>query len=181
MPVCGQAAVVDLGPRGVVVATLVNGENDVSAKDGATNAIWLCTDAFGDIKSNQDLPKLSKLSGKRDLVPPNLPRLIWFKNPEDRTTATKLLVQDIPAAFGASARFAGASVEITDDPIVIDINRKFPWFQTWSDNYPARGPIYLPNGNALSRYMFVGIVNQARNKTRTSLRSSGLLVRQHSC
>jgi len=122
----GQAATIDLGSRGVVVATLVNGENYVSAKDGATNAIWLCANAFGDIKSDQDLPKLPKLSGKRDLVPPNFPRLIWFKNSEDPATATRLLLQDIPTAFGASAHFAGAAVEITGDPIVVDINRKFP-------------------------------------------------------
>jgi hypothetical protein len=152
----GQAAAIDLGPRGVVIAALVNGENDVSARDGATNAIWLCADAFGGIKSNADLPKLRKLSGKRDLIAPNLPRFIWFKNPDDPTTATKLLAQDVPAAFGGATRFAGASVAITGDPIVIDINRKFPWFQSWSDNYPSRGPIYLPSGLALSRYMLVG-------------------------
>jgi hypothetical protein len=67
-----------------------------------------------------------------------------------------LLVQDIPAAFGSSSRFAGASVEITDDPIVIDIRQKFSWLKPLEDKAPLDNIIYLPNGLGINRYFFVG-------------------------
>lgn len=156
----GQATVIDLGSRGVVVATLVNGENDVSARDGATNAQWLCANAFGRSVSNADLPFLPKLTGKRELQSPNLPRLIWFKNPDDPATASKVLPGDFSAAFGEPAQFAGATVELTSDPIVIDINYQLPWIRDWSANYRSRGPLYLKSGLALSAYMFIGDPSQ---------------------
>jgi hypothetical protein len=152
----GQAPVVDLGDRGVVVATLINGESYGPAMDGALGAQWITPRAFGRKTNAEEIPTLPELQGKRDLALDNLPRFLWFSNPQDPTTAKKLLVQDIPGTFGPSARFAGASVEITSDPIVVDINRKLPWFQSWSDHYRDRGPIYLQNKLGLSRYMFVG-------------------------
>jgi hypothetical protein len=139
-----------------VVAALVNGEDYGPAQDGAVNAMWLCAQAFGNPSTDEELAKLPKLHGRRDLAAPNLPRLLWFSNLEDPRTGAKLSAGKMPGAFGASAGLVRASVEITNDPIVININRKFPWFQAWSDNYRTRGPIYLPNGTALSRYMFVG-------------------------
>ena len=152
----GQAAMVDLGERGVVVATLINGESYGPAKDGALGALWVCAEAFGNRSTYEEIPSLPKLRGKRDLALDKLPRFLWFSNPQDPTTAKILLMRDIPSIFGPSARFAGASVEITSDPIVIDINRKLTWFQSWSDHYRDRGPMYLQNNLALSRYMFVG-------------------------
>lgn len=152
----GQAALVDLGERGVVVATLINDKSYGPAKDGALGALWVAAEAFGNHSTGPEIPDLPKLRGKRDLELGKLPRLLWFSNPQDPTTARKLLVQDIPATFGPSARFAGASVEITNDAVVIDINRKLTWFQSWSDHYRDRGPMYLQNNLALSRYMFVG-------------------------
>ncbi|TPQ31421.1 hypothetical protein C2U70_24005 [Bradyrhizobium guangdongense] len=152
----GQAALVDLGDRGVVVATLINGEDYGPAKDGALGALWVAAEAFGNHSTVQEIPDLPNLRGKRDLALNKLPRFLWFSNPQDPTTARKLLVQDIPTALGPSARFASASVEITSDPVVIDISRKLTWFQSWSDHYRDRGPMYLKNDLALSRYMFVG-------------------------
>ncbi len=43
----GQAALVDLGERGAVVATLINGEDYGPARDGAWGAIWIVPRAFG--------------------------------------------------------------------------------------------------------------------------------------
>lgn len=152
----GQAALVDLGDRGVVVATLLNGEDYGPAKDGALGALWIAPRAFGTDTNAETIPHLPELQGKRDVGLDNLPRFLWFSDPQDPATAKKLLVQDISTIFGPSARFAGATVEITNDPIVIDINQKLTWFQSWSDQYRDRGPMYLQNNLALSRYMFIG-------------------------
>src|SRR5262245_61484699 len=44
----GQAVAVDLGDRGVVVATLINDESYGPARDGALGALWVAAAAFGD-------------------------------------------------------------------------------------------------------------------------------------
>jgi hypothetical protein len=152
----GQAALVDLGDRGVVVATLINGEDYGPAKDGALGAFWVAAEAFGNHSTVDEIPHLPDLRGKRDLAPNKLPRLLWFSSAQDPTTAKKLLVQDILATLGASARFAGASVEITSDPIVIDIRQKLPWLKPLEDKPPLSNIIYLPNKLGISRYMFIG-------------------------
>jgi hypothetical protein len=152
----GQAALVDLGDRGVVVATLINGEDYGPAKDGALGALWVAAETFGNHSTVEEIPHLPDLRGKRDLALDKLPRFLWFLNPQDPTTAQKLLVQDIPATFGPSARFAGASVEITNDPILIDIRQKFSWLKPLEDKPPLNNIIYLPNGLGINRYYFIG-------------------------
>jgi hypothetical protein len=152
----GQAALVDIGDRGVVVATLINDESYGLAKDGALGALWIAPRAFGKETNAEGIPKLPELRGKRDLALDNLPRFLWFSNPQDPTTARKLIVQDIPAIFGRSARFAGASVDITSDPIVIDIRGKFSWLKPLEDKPPGNDIIHLPNGLGINRYYFIG-------------------------
>ena len=152
----GQAALVDLEDRGVVVATLINDESYGPAKDGALGALWVAAEAFGNHSTVEEIRHLPDLRGKRDLALNKLPRLLWLSNPQDPTTAKKLLVQDIPATFGASARFGGASVEITSDPIVIDIRQKFAWLKPLEDKPAGNDIIYLPNGLGINRYFFIG-------------------------
>jgi hypothetical protein len=124
----GQAALVDLGARGVVVATLRTGENISPIPDGAVDAVWLCANAFGIRSNNEDLPALPNLTGRRDLSPSNLPRLVWFSNPADMESARKITVQNVASIVDPAVRFNEAFVEITRDPVVIDIPQKLPWF-----------------------------------------------------
>jgi hypothetical protein len=125
----GQAALVDLGPRGVVVATLHTGENIEPVPDGAISAVWLCGNAFGNKSTTgEELPALPKLSGRRNLVQSNFPRLVWFPKRDDPDTAMKVTVQNIASIIDPTARITEAYVEITRDPIVIDIPSKLPWF-----------------------------------------------------
>jgi hypothetical protein len=150
----GQATLVDLGDRGVVVATL--GESYGPARDGALGAPWVAAEAFGNHSTGDEIPDLPRLRGKRDLALNKLPRFLWFSNPQDPNTARKLLVQDIPATFGSAARFAGATVEITNDPIVVDIRQKFSWLKPLEDKPRGDNIIYLPNGLGINRYYFIG-------------------------
>ena len=153
----GQAVLVDLVDRGVVVATLVNGEDYGPAKDGALGALWIAAEAFGNHSTVKEIPRLPELRGKRDLALDKLPRFLWFSNPQDPTTAKKFLMQDIAATLGPSSRFAGATVEITDDPIVIDIRQKLSWLKPLlEDKPPGENVIYLPNNLGMSRYHFIG-------------------------
>ena len=153
----GQAALVDLGDRGMVVASLL-GETwgHPYSSTGGWGALWIAAEAFGNHSTAQEIPHLPELRGKRDLALDNMPRFLWFSNPQDPTTAKILLLQDIPVAFGPSARFVGASVEITNDPIVTDIRQKIPWLKPLEEKPPLENIIYLPNKLGINRYMFIG-------------------------
>lgn len=74
----GQAVLVDLGSHGAVVAALTNGESYGPAQDGALGALWIAAYAFGNKSTNEELPQLENLTGRRRLSPENMPRLIWF-------------------------------------------------------------------------------------------------------
>jgi len=151
----GQAVYLDLKADGVVVAALGNGESYGDASDGAVNALWLAARAFGNKSTIAELPQLPRLRGRRDLAPTNMPRLIWFTNPANPKTACKFALNDVPSLFGSSARLTVAYVEITDDPIVVDIDKRFSWFGLL--NRPlADGVIQISYGFSLAKHMFVG-------------------------
>lgn len=126
----GQAAFIDLGLSGAIVAALGTGTGQTSpgAPDHAVSAVWFAARAFGNQSTNKELPALEKLRGRRDLTPNNMPRLIWFPKIADPTSAKRFAAGDIMALLGPSARVVAAYVEITDAPIIIDIDKKFPWF-----------------------------------------------------
>jgi hypothetical protein len=124
----GQAAVIDLGSRGVVVATLRTGENILPIPDGAIDAVWLCANAFGNRSTDAELPALPRLTGRRGLSPSNFPRLVWFPNPADVNSARKVTAQNVASILDPTAHFTEAFVEITRDPIAVDIPNKLPWF-----------------------------------------------------
>lgn len=153
----GQATLVDLEEHGVVVASLLGEDwGRPNTSTGGWGVLWIAPRAFGFGTSADELPDFVKLHGKRELTEYNLPRFLWFSNPQDPTTAKLLLVRDIPSLFGPSARFAGASVEITSDPIVIDIPQKFQWLKPLKDKKPGSDIIYLPNKLGINSYMFIG-------------------------
>lgn len=152
----GQAALVDLGSHGVVVATLTAEDWGWHNSNAGWGALWLVPRAFGVRDSNDGLPELANLHGKRKLALDNLPRLLWFSNPQDPTTAKTILVDDIPSVFGPSIRFAGAFVEITSDPLVIDIRQKLPWITSLEKKPAGENIIYLPDKLGIGRYMFIG-------------------------
>jgi hypothetical protein len=147
----GQAALVDLADRGLVVATLIAEDNS----NAGWGAQWIVPRAFGD-KNGGDYKRLPELRGKRELSFDNLPRLLWFSNPQDPTTAKTLLVDNIPSVFGPSVRFAGAFVEITSDPPETDIRQKLPWIKALEERPPGDKVLYLPNKLGINRYMFIG-------------------------
>lgn len=148
----GQAVFVDLGERGALVASIGGG----GAPD-ALGAQFLCSYAFGNDSSDDKLPLLAAMKGRRDLRPGGWPGLIWFSNPRDPATARRVQHDHLPAELEPTARITEAFVEITDAPIVIDIPAKLPWFQAWVDNYRQRGPIWTDNElSTLYPTMFVG-------------------------
>lgn len=152
----GQATVVDLGPRGVVVATLFTGENVLPVPDGAVDAVWLCANAFGNRSTYEEIPKLPGLAGRRVLAPDNFPRLVWFSNPADPNSARKVMVGNIASILDPSARITEATVEIRRDPIVMDIAKKLPWYPAMLEAQKGKGITSKPGKFKLMYRMFVG-------------------------
>lgn len=151
----GQAVFVDLGLHGALVAALYNGESYGPAPDGAFGAVWVGARAFGNQSTNAELPELPALHGVRHLAPDNMPRLIWFPDPRDPTTAQKILAADLSKTIGQTVRFADATVEITRDPIVVDIDKKLRWFEELAARQKAHGVVSKPNEFHLNHMMFV--------------------------
>lgn len=153
--VYGQAPLIDLGHRGVLIASLIGG--DLSLPNHGFSARWLGAQAFGNDSSYLRLPQLPHLRGRRNLSSNNWPRLMWLPDPSDRTSAREIALDDIENVFGRGARFTSAFVEITNDPIVFDIDKKLPWYRAWADEYNRRLTVSPPPGQiTLSPSMLIG-------------------------
>lgn len=152
----GQATAIDLGPRGLIVATLHTGDIILPVPDGAVDAMWLCARAFGNQSTTEDLPKLPYLQGRRALSPDNFPRLVWFSNPADPKSARKVTTGNVADILDPTARITEAFVEITRDPIVVDIPKKLPWYPALLEAQKKGGVSSKPGKFQLVYNMFVG-------------------------
>jgi hypothetical protein len=79
----GQAAFVDLGRRGAIVAALLPG----GAGNRSSSATYLAMKAYGVTRGYDAYRTIGQQSGRRDLAPDNMPLLIWLANVSDSTTA----------------------------------------------------------------------------------------------
>lgn len=151
----GQGVFVDLGSRGAIVATLITGDTSVFTAGGAVDATYLAARAFGNNSSSDKIPQLPSLKGRRDLAADNVPRLLWFPNVANPGSARIIRAEDIPSLFGPHARLAAAYVEITRDPIVIDIDNKLPWCKELVDRQKGQLIISYPGQLQLTYNMFI--------------------------
>ena len=159
----GQATLVNLGNNSAIVAPLLNGESYGPAPDGALSALWIVPRAFGTNSALEQLPDLPRLTGRRQLSANNMPRLIWFADVADPKTARKVLATEIPGALvdpngvaKPKARLIDAYVEITRDPIVVDIDKKLAWYNNMAARQKSTGVLGRPFEFQLSYPMFVG-------------------------
>jgi hypothetical protein len=85
-----------------------------------------------------------------------MPGLIWFSNVEDEKSARVVTVGEIPSLFGPTARLDAAFIEITTDPIVIDIDQKLPWYRALAERQKGHLVITKPGDFTLSYSAFIG-------------------------
>ena len=150
----GQAVFVDLGNRGAVVASLQPGRGDRDTKTGPWGIEWIAPRAFH-MGFTPEIPDL-RMEGRREVTPDNLPRLIWFSDPTNPATAHVVTPAEIATELGPAARLASAEVEITNDPIVIDIDKKLPWYPELESRQKGRAVLGIPGQPKLVYTMFVG-------------------------
>lgn len=131
----GQAVIIDLGTRGTLVAALHSGTG--SGHIGV-NADYLMgravlsfpgRNASGFPVTRENVRTISQIEGTAELTPDNLPLLIWF--PELNNSAAPQIVT--PAEFanviGDQTRLVSAHVAITNDPILINLDKRIAWYK----------------------------------------------------
>jgi hypothetical protein len=149
----GQAPIIDLGDRGIVIAALYSG----GYYSAAIDALWIGPKAFGSDSSIKELPKLPELTGRRDLGPNGWPLLIFLPNRLDPNTLRPFKPNEAASIFGSGAHFSSAFVEITRDPVLVDIEKTLPWYVSWRDELlRKRGFSSNPQTVKLFPFMLVG-------------------------
>lgn len=124
----GQGAIIDLGNRGAVVATL---HPALPFHEGDFNryAQWLAGRSFLGPSSN-DPALFAGLSGRMDLKPEFMPGLLYFSNIKDPATARKISFVAFPTVIEPKARLVDAYIEITKAPLSFDLEKKLPWLDS---------------------------------------------------
>jgi hypothetical protein len=157
--VTGQAVLIDLGPRGALVAALGGNPYDRSI----VNSSLLPSCAFlpAAWKNPSDSPTtaknqwtISQQRGPVDLGPGCMPVFYWFPNPADLAGAKEVKPADFAAVIGDATRLVSAQVEITRDPLVIDIDKKLPAYATLTAARD-KGDYTTPGGLTLGWRQFI--------------------------
>jgi hypothetical protein len=158
----GQAVLIDLGARGVLVAALGGESYDYCSVD----ARYLVGRAYeppaarrscatGYATTPEYERALSQMHGPVDLTSDNMPAFFWFSDPANLVTAKQIKPGDFASVIGDSARLVSAQIEITHDPIVIDIDKKLPAYATLRGP-PNDGDDYIvPGGLRLGWRQFI--------------------------
>ena len=132
----GEAVAVDLGPRGVLFATL-----KYQARDFDTLP-RLAFKRAGLIPDNLKMPDgltykdmfkvqteaLQNLRAKTALlVPQEMPFLVRFRDPKNPMSVEEVQPGNLAATFGGGARLLRATIEMTDAPVTTGIDARLPW------------------------------------------------------
>lgn len=129
--VAGQAVLVDLGIRGALVAALAGLPTD----NCSVKALYVLGRAYDPSRrrcisgyplSLDNEKALAQKRGSVELTSDNLPAFIWFADKADATTMRKVEPNEFAAVIGDSTRLLSARVEITLDPVVIDLDKRLP-------------------------------------------------------
>jgi hypothetical protein len=98
--------------------------------------------------------ELSQMNGTADLSADNMPPFIWFSDKADPRSARPVKPEDFASVIGDSAHLISARVEITQAPIIIDLDKRLPLYKRLSSPLTQDSPD-LPNGLFLNGSMFI--------------------------
>ncbi len=124
----GDAVVVDLGARGLLFAIMQGANSDPNYSHD------IALDSF-------PLKKKTKIGTQVTLDEKNYPMLVHFKNLEDPKSveaispsnkATEVfmggdVIRPIASVFGQGVKVKSIRLEVTDEPIIITIDKWIPW------------------------------------------------------
>lgn len=120
--VYGDAVFLDMGSKGNVVVLLACGP------DGTEDCVaGLVPKTFGIAGGLENLPKLQRLRGSRDLAGEFMPTLVTFGNLADPKSAHVVVPDRFEQVFGPDVHFKRVWIEMTDAPITTGIEKWLPW------------------------------------------------------
>lgn len=134
----GEGVVVDLGPHGILFATLAEeralrsggmGMYNGASAQFAQEAIRGKTD--GGILAKDDytayLDEMKRRKPWGEVSFGNLPVLVRFSDLSDPSSVVQVNPSDLAASFGPDVKLKRAFLEITDDPPTTGIEARLPW------------------------------------------------------
>jgi hypothetical protein len=138
----GEGVVVDLGERGLLVATLVGpdwirshgwgggGGYVVNPFAGGVTHISNPADGLSDEERYMiRLDEIKRQKPKADISLTELPVLIRFSDPNHPTSMSLVDPTNLAGAFGPGVYLETATVEVTDNPITHAIAGQLPWLK----------------------------------------------------
>jgi hypothetical protein len=129
----GQAVVLEVGPHSALVATLGS-----SRDQSVVSALFLAGRALQPSAKQgagwyaatlERVRALSRTTESVDLTPDNMPPFIWFSDKSDPGSGWEVKPANFASVIGDSAHLISAKVQMTNDPIVIDIPVKLPLYK----------------------------------------------------
>jgi|HubBroStandDraft_6_1064221.scaffolds.fasta_scaffold96355_2 hypothetical protein len=163
--VAGQAVLIDLGARGALVAALGGNPYDRSVVNASLLASCaLLPASWRNPADSPTTPKnqraISQMKGPANLGPGCMPAFYWFFNPADLATVKEVKPAEFTSVIGDATRLVSAQVEITHDPVVIDIDKKLPAYALLRGP-PNNGNDYIaPGGLVLGWRQFISKGNE---------------------
>ncbi|MBY0565631.1 MAG: hypothetical protein K2P58_15785 [Hyphomonadaceae bacterium] len=83
-----------------------------------------------DYSRGEPMGAVAALRGEFALDQRRWPLLVQFRDVADRSSARLVELQDFSSEYGEGARFLGASIEITDQPVTNEIEGRLPWLRS---------------------------------------------------
>jgi hypothetical protein len=124
----GQAAFVDLGNHGCLIATLFGAE--YFPFDAFLPAQ---SEARTFIPNEKRLQDLKSIKGKALLRGPNYPLVLWLPDRNKPGSARGVPTSNLPVEVSGSVKLLSIAVQVTSDPLSTDLNKKIPWLRTWAE------------------------------------------------
>jgi hypothetical protein len=135
----GEAIALDLGDRGTLFALVSAG------LDGRSGPEWIVLRAFDfdgmPSPVEEGIKQVLRFSGKRELPPDRLPKLVRFRDPSDLRSVEWVNPLNIGDRFGADAKLVRVTLEIvptgiwplndygiTGEPLTSGIESKLAWW-----------------------------------------------------
>ncbi|WP_439357271.1 hypothetical protein [Bradyrhizobium sp. DASA03007] len=136
----GQALYLDLGPGMRPLIALLTSrlhrryDDEIRWTEEAGPGTVLILQAYGESWSPDfmdDVPRLARLRGPRQIASKDLPNLVTFADVNKPSSVIEVDRNDLQASLGADVSWNDITIESTDEPITKGIEQKLPWISTY--------------------------------------------------
>jgi hypothetical protein len=80
-----------------------------------------------------DVPRIARMRGPRQITPADLPDLVTFADVNDPKSVIEVGPNDLQATLGPNITWHEITLESTDEPITTGIRTKLPWLPKYVD------------------------------------------------